>query len=118
MSWKSNSQSRDTGSDYWFHKLKSVVFPLLPICPRRPKDRVKVAIISTGIDMTDSFISFHRERIHARSFLPGIDSIEDTDGHGTHSAALLLRIAQNADIYVARVSRGGGDTTADRITEV
>ncbi|OAL38924.1 hypothetical protein AYO20_01675 [Fonsecaea nubica] len=110
-------QNIDTEADSWFYNLESVVFPLLPICPRESRDRVKIALLCTGVDMADSFISFNCDRVQAKSFLPGIESVKDTEGYGTHSTALLLRVAPNSDIYVARVSEGVAPVTADPITQ-
>lgn len=69
------------------------------------ENRPKIAILDTGIDMSDAFISKHEQRITVQSFLLNDNSVEDIHGHGTHAAALLLRIARNADIYVARITK-------------
>lgn len=29
---------------------------------------------------------------------------EDTDGHGTHTACLLMKIAPHADLYIAKIA--------------
>lgn len=55
--------------------------------------------------MSGSFISTNRARIKSRSFLSDETSIEDVHGHGTHTTALLLRVAEHADIYVARIAK-------------
>ncbi|CZR51216.1 uncharacterized protein PAC_01091 [Phialocephala subalpina] len=91
-------------ADKWFKLLREDVLPLLPKNPKL-ENRVKIAILDTGIDMTDHFISENRHRIKAKSFLPNDNSVEDIHGHGTHAAALLLRVAKNADIYIARITK-------------
>lgn len=55
--------------------------------------------------MSESFISTNLARISPRSFLSDETSIEDVHGHGTHATALLLRVAENADLYVARIAK-------------
>ena len=78
--------------------------------------RVKIAILDTGIDLThpefdevDSYYPGHgvprRERVEWRSFVNS-EGNSDDDGHGTHSAALLLRLAPKAKIFVAQVVEG------------
>jgi hypothetical protein len=90
-------------ADQWFKSLREDVFPLLPKTPKQ-ENRVKIAILDTGIDVTESFISMNRARITTQSFLPKDSKVEDTHGHGTHATALLLRVARNADIFVARIT--------------
>lgn len=91
-------------ADNWFKHLRNDVFPLLPQ-NRKPRKRVKIAILDTGIDMSESFISTNSTRITTENFLSNESSVEDVHGHGTHAAALLLQIAENADIYVARIAK-------------
>lgn len=91
-------------ADKWFKLFREEVLPLLPQNPKS-ENRVKIAILDTGIDLTDHFISNNRRRIRAKSFLPNDNSVEDVHGHGTHAAALLLRIAKNADIFIARITK-------------
>lgn len=55
--------------------------------------------------MSDSFISTNQTRIKAQSFLSDETSIEDVHGHGTHATALLLRVAEHADLCVFRIAK-------------
>jgi hypothetical protein len=57
--------------------------------------------------MNDNYISLpkNRRRIVSKSFLSNETSVEDNHGHGTHTAALLLKVAANADIFVARIAK-------------
>ena len=66
---------------------------------------MKIAILDTGIDMRESLISTNQTRIRPRSFLSDEISIDDVHGHGTHATALLLRVAEHADLYVARIAK-------------
>jgi subtilisin family serine protease len=70
-----------------------------------PKRRVKIAVLDTGIDASHEFIKSVRRRIKDRkSFVRDDVSIEDNDGHGTHVAALLLDVAPDAEVYIAKVA--------------
>jgi hypothetical protein len=44
-----------------------------------------------------------------KSFLNNKKGDEDANGHGTHAASLLLRLAPNAILYVARVIDDDGE---------
>ncbi|MCJ1349077.1 hypothetical protein MMC31_007313, partial [Peltigera leucophlebia] len=101
---KAAGEGADFHADNWFTCLRRDVFPLLPQ-KRKPGDRVKIAILDTGIDMSEPFISTNRTRITPQSFLSDETSIEDVHGHGTHATALLLRVAEHADLYVARIAK-------------
>lgn len=42
----------------------------------------------------------------------------DTFGHGTNVAASLLRIAPEADLYIAKISQNQEQASTDQIVEV
>lgn len=49
-----------------------------------------------------------KDRIKGRkSFVGSNNTDRDCSGHGTHSVALLLKLAPKASIYVARVDEDG-----------
>lgn len=82
--------------------------------------KVRIAIIDTGIDLCNSHFDNPAEDLGAtgdQETGPQRDRVKDCKrfigaeagdcdsvGHGTHCAALLLQLAPNADIYVARVT--------------
>jgi subtilisin family serine protease len=72
---------------------------------------VRIAILDTGIDIGHpSIIGAMRSkppRIHKsmQSFVEDDGSIKDECGHGTHIAALLSRVAPQAEIYIAKVAQ-------------
>ncbi|OBT80206.1 hypothetical protein VF21_00560 [Pseudogymnoascus sp. 05NY08] len=73
------------------------------------ENRIKIAVLDTGIYMQDSTISQRKNssRITYQSFVtgdPNPTEPSDDNGHGTHIAGLLLRVAPNARIYVAKIS--------------
>ncbi|KAI9892665.1 MAG: hypothetical protein M1814_001359 [Vezdaea aestivalis] len=76
----------------------------------KPRDvAIKVAILDTGIDSRSPSIQNYggQQRIKkAESFLGPSTSAVDTHGHGTNCASMILRVATNVDLYVARVTSG------------
>lgn len=85
--------------------------------------RVRIAVLDTGINTDDLRIWLDRvsatrrkqrcpkeERcsIKAIKSFTGDDTDSEADscGHGTHVASILLRLAPDADLYVAKVSTG------------
>ena len=96
----------DRLSDHWFRRLRDLVFPTI-LTSTRTGDCVKIAILDSGIDLDEDFIFMNRGRITCQSFLSEDQGIEDRIGHGTHAAALLLRVAPTAHIYAARITRLG-----------
>jgi subtilisin family serine protease len=76
----------------------------------RPLPAVKIAVLDTGIDSKHPFINgaMKTRRIKAaKSFVNTNSSTEDTFGHGTHVAKLLLDVAPEAELYVAKVAEEG-----------
>jgi hypothetical protein len=78
----------------------------------RPWPKVKVAILDTGIDHMHESISGYVESRVIMGYCGFVDDIDeskeatqDTDGHGTHIAALVARIAPWAEIYIAKIAK-------------
>ncbi|CZR54131.1 uncharacterized protein PAC_04014 [Phialocephala subalpina] len=68
--------------------------------------RIKIAILSTGVDLKDPFIRSQRTRI--RRIKCFVDQLTETKGElgdhvgiGTHSVGLLLQLAPETDLYVS-----------------
>jgi len=85
--------------------------------------KIRIAIIDTGIDENDIIIETAMEegRIKARrGFMNNMDDYKDCYGHGTHVARLLLELAPQAELYIAKVSNGKSINPPDlnRISEV
>lgn len=87
----------------------------------RIPERIRIAVLDTGIDTTDKMIrSASRSRIKdKRSWVGSIQNYEDEYGHGTHVTRLLLKMAPAAEIYVAKITNGKTVDTKDmgRIAE-
>lgn len=66
--------------------------------------KVRIAVLDTGINKTDTMIRSAKPRIKdERSW---IGSIKDTYGHGTHVIRILLQMAPAAEFYIAKISDG------------
>ena len=123
-------------ADEWLKTLKQRVHPLIT----RPNmgsgtERIRVAILDTGLELPEDCRSDYANQIRGcRSWL-GVDENEegnsetrnfDVSGHGTHSTGLLLEVAPNAEVFVARVfenpdKREGQqtiETTQRRVSQV
>ena len=72
--------------------------------PKRPgvrEKRVKIAILDTGIDLDNKYISSKKGRIKC---WPSNQECRDTDGHGTHVAYLILRLAKHVELRIAKIN--------------
>jgi hypothetical protein len=71
---------------------------------RAPR-RLKVAILDSGINLLHpDFDSHDRERIKGTKSFIGGDADTDAVGHGTHIAAIILRLTENVDLYIAKIT--------------
>ncbi|KAL9110469.1 MAG: hypothetical protein Q9227_005013 [Pyrenula ochraceoflavens] len=69
----------------------------------RNKRRVRIAILDTGIDTNIEEIRNNDRFVKRYCPIKGFASGKDKDGHGTHLATLVHKLAPSADIYTARV---------------
>ncbi|KAF7503470.1 hypothetical protein GJ744_003699 [Endocarpon pusillum] len=67
--------------------------------------RVKVAIIDTGIDASHPLLKIFEEngQIRCKGWIDGEPANTDDNGHGTHVAHSLLKVASRAELYIAKV---------------
>ncbi|OAA69771.1 Peptidase S8/S53, subtilisin/kexin/sedolisin [Cordyceps fumosorosea ARSEF 2679] len=99
-------------SDEWFQELEEKLQKPLADFQRGKFKRVKIAILDTGIHLCHDDFKEDEEKgtgnIFVKDFLPRasrtIPEANDEDGHGTHCAGLLRRVAPAADIYVAKIA--------------
>ncbi|KFY22519.1 hypothetical protein V493_06531 [Pseudogymnoascus sp. VKM F-4281 (FW-2241)] len=110
-----------TASDEWLNAVKSI----RDECFKRSnsnRDRIKIAILDTGICQPHPFFDeIRQDRIAAcKSFLDETkQDTYDTHGHGTHIAGIIMQLAPNADLYIGRVVEGDemSLSDADRISK-
>lgn len=111
----STSPQGRSPTDTWIEKFRNLE-ELLPLQQLQPGDsrRVRVAIIDTGIDMghVDIQAAVQDGRIgEVCDWVDGRQGTEDkivgdSFGHGTHVASVVLDLAPNVDLYIARVTKG------------
>jgi hypothetical protein len=98
------------GSEAWLRQIEKICLQPSFGAPPTPK-QIKIAILDTGIDPTHARFAgrigptkFIREVVEFKDGKMMSEAGDDTAGHGTHTAALLARLAPISLIYVARVS--------------
>ncbi|KAH0438025.1 thermostable alkaline protease [Colletotrichum camelliae] len=77
--------------------------------------RIRLTVIDTGIDASHKFIEEHWSRYRSeangaqlplfKDFVGSLNSPTDEDGHGTFIAGLVLRLAPDVELSVARVCK-------------
>lgn len=100
----------------WFKKFEELQ-DRLPKRPATRLNRIKIAILDTGIDLENDWIAYRAGRIRC---WPDNQKCIDRNGHGTHVAYLILRIAPHVQIYVVKVTAANDLGTVDipKIAEV
>ncbi|CZR67542.1 uncharacterized protein PAC_17441 [Phialocephala subalpina] len=115
---KMHTQEQVGTADKWFKRLRGI-HDLLSEASNGDESniagRVTVAVLDTGFEppdaLMDTYQNFHRIResktwLSAEGENKGIPPDNwkiDLDGHGTHVADLLLRVAPIADVHIAQV---------------
>lgn len=73
--------------------------------PSASIQRVKIAVLDTGIDLNHPYMHECAQNIKAKhDFLQEGGDYSDSDGHGTFVTGLLLDFAPDAEIYIAKVA--------------
>lgn len=94
----------NNAQDFYQSKIQDLLVP--------KNNRIRVAVLDTGVDEESTFWrgacrirkmkgSPIRE---TKSFVGA--PIDDELGHGTNVAAIILKIAPESDLYIAKISRG------------
>ena len=60
---------------------------------------VKVAVVDTGLDLTDIRLKKHLCPTGHKNFVDG-ESLDDTEGHGTHIVGLIEKYARNSNYCI------------------
>lgn len=109
-------------TDGWINRFKTLVSKVKPYTI--DKDRIKVAILDSGIDMENTDIDAQSDRIKSiRSWVDGKIGVEakrggDLSGHGTHIAGIILDLAPDVDLYIARVTKTSKLDDTEQIAKV
>lgn len=80
----------------------------LDISPGNPPAQVRIAVLDSGCDNNAPFF-LHPEngpRLREwKDWVDGSDQWQDCHGHGTHLVSLIMKIAPEADLFVARITK-------------
>jgi hypothetical protein len=67
-------------------------------------DRIIVAVVDTGVDVTHPFLSGRTvQGINFQAFDTDTNNPHDTDGHGTHVAGTIIDVTPNLPVYIMPV---------------
>jgi subtilisin family serine protease len=112
----------DTADDFYkYGKVKEFARGIGRGRPEKPADQIRVAILDTGVDVTHDDLQspwidgqiFYQNFAGVRSGIP-----QDNDGHGACVTSILLQMAENVDLYVARVSPDGLNWKTSDVVDV
>jgi len=94
----------------FFNKIRNsrAAFPSLSTGPSQGKERIRIAVLDSGVDDTDPKISTAIRSgriIDRRSWVGNHHDHQDIYGHGTHVTRFLLETAPAADICIAKICK-------------
>lgn len=115
-SWKNVLNFRANSADDWFQNLISIVKEKVE--EERCDIRVRVAILDTGVDESNSCIRAALDEnviVKCKGFPQSRDPIRDMHGHGTHGASILIKVAPFVELYVARIADDHGHLEEDEL---
>ncbi|KAF2733134.1 subtilisin-like protein [Polyplosphaeria fusca] len=99
----------------WFNDLRSDAHRVVDSRPQIGR-RTRVAVLDSGIDWSHPCFqdAIAESRIVAKSFLQqGIPGDVDSNGHGTHTAHLVLKTTPHSKLFIARVYEHGTEEEFD-----
>ncbi|TGJ84207.1 hypothetical protein E0Z10_g4570 [Xylaria hypoxylon] len=110
-------QDRQRNTDKWFSNFQTLLFRHR-LLGRDRDERIKVAILDSGIDMHHpDFSDEDRDRIKERVTFIGGDADVDTAGHGTHVAAIILRLTKNIDLYIGKITNTSSVSQREKVVQ-
>jgi hypothetical protein len=107
-------------ADEWLRELKRVAVAIRHSPISFDHQKVRIAILDTGIDPLHQDILARDESIMdtvswARDGLGTRQTkTKDCHGHGTAVASIILSIAEDADVYIAKVTNDDGTSIAEQ----
>lgn len=117
------------GADKWFGHLRDYTHKLVNASLLNSQQRVRVAILDSGFtrnreghNQEGANAWLHKMRYRCQfyqNFLGEDQSQADGDKkyHGTNCASVLMQVAPNADVYVARVIAADGSIDPDHVSD-
>lgn len=121
---KSAALRDQKSSKRWLKRIDSLNEELKSISLQNvPTARVRIAILDSGYDADAVFFQSPARRnrlIKWKDWVEDAKQPQDCHGHGTHLVSLIMKMAPEADICVARVARdpGGLDNASEYVAEV
>lgn len=121
---KSAALKDRTSSERWLKRVDLLNKELKCISLQNvPQARIRIAILDTGYDADAVFSQPPARRnrlIMWKDWVEDATKPQDCHGHGTHLVSLIMRVAPEADICVARIARdlGGLENASDNVAEV
>ncbi|KAK3629307.1 hypothetical protein LTR56_013034 [Elasticomyces elasticus] len=104
----------------WMQRIARLNTELERVARRTPgSKRVKIAVLDTGCDDASGsgFFETRRDRLVGwKDFIDAGAAWQDFDGHGTKMVSLIMRMAPQANIFVARVARNSEELRRDQAT--
>ncbi|KAI1110422.1 peptidase S8/S53 domain-containing protein [Nemania sp. NC0429] len=108
-------QRRNT--DKWFSNFQTLLVRHR-LLGRGQEERIKVAILDSGIDIQHpDFSGEDRDRIKEKVTFISSDAEVDTAGHGTHVAAIILRLTKNVDLYIGKITNNPSAIQREHVAE-
>ncbi|KAI1390038.1 peptidase S8/S53 domain-containing protein [Hypoxylon trugodes] len=125
---KVSTDSKIESVKEFFHRIEGFHEKYMSSC--QSDIRVKIAVLDTGLDEHQLGFKTRREEIQdgrrgvglradidpvraTKSFLD--ESVKDAKGHGTHVAEILLQVAPQANLYIAKISHMLSSPTTSQI---
>jgi hypothetical protein len=65
---------------------------------------VKVAMLTSGVDLSHPRFESHEAKLEAKSFVKDVSRTDDVIGAGTFNAGILTMLAPWADIHVLKIA--------------
>jgi hypothetical protein len=119
------TRSRAIWADNWMKELKQMQDKrkqnqwLPGTGQNKERPRIKIAVLDTGVDTSHNFIRGAKKRIKVLpSYAKDDSSTEDSCGHGTHVAKLLLTVAPEAQLFIFKIAKGSQIPANHQIADV
>ena len=116
---KNHNTARE--AEKWLRMIEVLNREIMAIPPSLPiPAKVRIAILDTGYDPQTAFFITHGKRILGwKDWINSEPSAIDTHGHGTHLLGLIMRVAPEAEVFVARIAKTPEDLdNVDNVAQV